>query len=123
MADPVVTDTANGVWGYVAAGAGSLAAAWQWFRSNRSTQAVSDASNEANISGINTLKELVATERAAREKAEERADKFMDERNTAQQELYKALGKIETLTEQLETLGKEVASLRDEVSRLRVSSQ
>lgn len=122
MADPT-TGTDGGVYGYLAAVAGTIAAAWQYFRSNRSTQAVNDASNEANISGITTLKELVATERAARERAEARADKFAEERNTAQAELYKSMGKIESLTDQIETLSKELSDLREQVSRLRVSSQ
>lgn len=120
MADPTVD--AQGFAGYVAAAVGSLAAAftgWRMMKKDASNSAVSEASNEANIEAINTYKELVATERAARKTAEERADKFAEERNSAMKDLYTALGRIESMSDQIMNLNAEVKLLREEVAMLR----
>lgn len=88
-------------------------------KKDNSNSAVTEASNDANIEAINTYKELVKTERDARKVAEERADKFADERNNAMKDLYTALGKIEALSDQIMNLNMEVKMLRDEVAQLR----
>lgn len=124
MADPVGDggSTLTTLGGYVAAIVGGLATAfggYRYARASTSKDAVAEASNEANISAIDTYKELVATERAARKVAEDRADSFAKEYNAAQKELYTALGKLEAMQDQLAAVSKELEDLRAEVAKLR----
>lgn len=120
MADPTSGD--GSIWGYVgaaAAGVVSLFAGFRWNRAQQSNQAVTDASNDANIDGIATWRELAATLDAARVREQERADKFAKELSDAQRELFSALGKVELLTKQIENLNTEIGMLRSEVAQLR----
>lgn len=119
MADPTAD---SGIWGYLAsaaAGIGTVFAGLRIARAQASSAAVTEASNDANIDAIATWQTLAATLEAARVRAEERADKFQEERNAMQKELYAALGKVELLTKQIESLNSEIGLLRLEVAQLR----
>lgn len=116
----------NSVGGYLAWVAGALASAyggWSILRKNQSASAVTEASNEANITAIETYKELVATERAARIVAEQRADKFAEERNEAWKQLYETRGRLDAVTDQVTALNDQITLLRGEVAQLRAGQQ
>lgn len=104
------------VWAGIAGVIGALGTAfagWRMVKKDVSNSAVSEASNEANIAAIETYKELVESERAARIRSDERADRFAEERNTSQRDLYQALGKIDLLTAQVAALTAELQQVRD----------
>lgn len=96
----------------------SIFAGWRIYRAQNSNEAVTRASNEANVSAIETYKDLVESERAARREAEARADKFAEERNEAWKEVYTMRGQIEALTRQVEAQNTELARLRDALYKL-----
>lgn len=101
----------------------SVWGAWTVVRKNASSASVTEASNEANITAIETYKELVATERAARVASDLRADKFAEERNEAWKQLYATQGKLEAMADQVMALNQEITLLRGEVAQLRVAQQ
>lgn len=114
----------NTIGGALAWIAGTLSAAWGgWaiIRRTHGAQNVTDASNEANIEAINTYRELVATERAARQASDARADKFAEERNEAWKQLYATQGKLEAMADQVMSLNNEISLLRGEVAQLRAT--
>lgn len=100
---------------------GTAFAGWRMVRRDASNSAVSEASNEANIEAINTYKELVESERAARIRSDERADRFAEERNEAMKNFYIAQGELESLRKQIVTLTTEVQLLRTEIVNLRTT--
>lgn len=97
----------------------SAAAGWRIYRSQSSNDAVTRANNEANVSAIETYKDLLETERAARKESDQRADRFAEERNEAWKEVYKMQGQIEALTRQVEAQNLEIARLRDDLHKTR----
>lgn len=116
----------NSVQGYLAWVVGALASAyggWSILRKNQSASAVSEANNEANITAIETYQKLVATLDAARIAAEQRADRFAEDRNEAWKQLYETRGKLDSMTEQVATLNDQVTRLREEIAQLRASQQ
>ena len=116
----------SGVGGYLAWAMGALASiytGWVVVRKNASNSAVSEASNEANITAIETYKQLVESERAAAKLANERADKFAEERNEAWKQLYATQGKLEAMADQVMALNQEITLLRGEVAQLRAAQQ
>ena len=102
----------------IAAGALSLAGMWRYFRNQTSGDAVTRANDAANLSGIETLKQLLEGERAARIKAEERADKFAGERNEAMQEVWEMKGQLKVMNDTIAEQTRELVQLRDQVRQL-----
>lgn len=116
----------GGLLATVAATLASAFAGWRMLRNQNSNDSVTKASNEANIAAIDTYKQLLEderkakeVERAARVAAEERADKFAEERNEAWKELYQVKGKLEQMADQIMNQSQEITLLRKEVEQLR----
>jgi chromosome segregation ATPase len=84
---------------------GAFLALRKWLSSDSANR----AGDSAAIALIEQLKSALSAERAARQIAEERADKFADERNQLVEQLGELRGRIEALTS-------EVAQLRTTVS-------
>ncbi|RSZ40254.1 hypothetical protein EJO66_08970 [Variovorax beijingensis] len=97
----------------------SAAGGYQVWRKQQPTDAKERADSEGQIAALGTWKELLEGERAARLKAEERADKFAAERNEALKELWEMKGQLKAMNETLAAQTAELASLRDQVRQLK----
>ncbi|ATA53929.1 MULTISPECIES: hypothetical protein [Variovorax] len=97
----------------------SAAGGYQVWRKQQPTDAKERADSEGQIAALGTWKELLEGERAARVKAEERADKFAAERNEALKELWEMRGQLKAMNETLAAQTTELASLRDQVRQLK----
>lgn len=113
-----LTDLASNPLAQIFAGVLSLAGAWRLYKNQSSGDAVTRASDAANLTGIETLKQLVESERAARTKAEERADKFAGERNEAMQEVWEMRGQLKVMNDTLSDQTRELVKLREQVRQL-----
>lgn len=97
----------------------SAAGGYQVWRKQQPTDAKERADSEGQIAALGTWKELLEGERAARVKAEERADKFAAERNEALKELWEMKGQLRAMNETLAAQTTELGSLRDQVRELK----
>ncbi|MBT2337350.1 hypothetical protein EH244_31090 [Variovorax beijingensis] len=97
----------------------SAAGGYQVWRKQQPTDAKERADSEGQIAALGTWKELLEGERAARVKAEERADKFAAERNEALKELWEMKGQIKAMNDTLAAQTAELSSLRDQVRQLK----
>lgn len=97
----------------------SAAGGYQVWRKQQPTDAKERADSEGQIAALGTWKELLEGERAARVKAEERADKFAAERNEALKELWEMRGQLRAMNETLAAQTAELSSLRDQVRQLK----
>ncbi|MET3915980.1 chromosome segregation ATPase [Variovorax sp. OAS795] len=97
----------------------SAAGGYQVWRKQQPTDAKERADSEGQIAALGTWKELLEGERAARVKAEERADKFAAERNEALKELWEMKGQLKAMNETLAAQTAELALLRDQVRQLK----
>ncbi|CAN7330370.1 hypothetical protein [Variovorax paradoxus] len=97
----------------------SAAGGYQVWRKQQPTDAKERADSEGQIAALGTWKELLEGERAARLKAEERADKFAAERNEALKELWEMKGQLKAMNETLAAQTAELSSLRDQVRQLK----
>jgi chromosome segregation ATPase len=97
----------------------SAAGGYQVWRKQQPTDAKERADSEGQIAALGTWKELLEGERAARVKAEERADKFAAERNEALKELWEMKGQLKAMNETLAAQTTELGSLRDQVRQLK----
>lgn len=97
----------------------SAAGGYQVWRKQQPTEAKERADSEGQIAALGTWKELLEGERAARLKAEERADKFAAERNEALKELWEMRGQLRAMNETLAAQTAELSALRDQVRQLK----
>jgi len=97
----------------------SIAGGYRVWRSQQPTEAKERADSEGQIAALATWQALLEGERAARVKAEERADKFAAERNQAMQELWEMKGQLKAMNETLTAQTLELGSLRDLVRQLK----
>ena len=97
----------------------SAAGGYQVWRKQQPTDAKERADSEGQIAALGTWKELLEGERAARLKAEERADKFAAERNEALKELWEMKGQLRVMNETLAAQTAELSSLRAQVRQLK----
>jgi len=97
----------------------SAAGGYKVWRAQQPTEAKERADSEGQIAALGTWKELLEGERAARVKAEERADKFAAERNEAMQQVWEMRGQLKAMNEALTAQTTELASLRDQVRQLK----
>jgi chromosome segregation ATPase len=97
----------------------SAAGGYQVWRKQQPTDAKERADSEGQIAALGTWKELLEGERAARVKAEERADKFAAERNEALKELWEMKGQLKAMNETLAAQTSELGALRDQVRQLK----
>jgi len=102
----------------LAAGVLTLAGGWRLYRNQLSGDSVTRANDAANITALDTWKQLLEGERAARIKAEERADKFAGERNEAMQEVWEMRGQLKVMNETLAEQTRELVQLREQVRQL-----
>lgn len=102
--------------------AGALTA-WRQSRSSDATKRASDAAERANkdgqIAALETWKELLATERAARVRAEERADESAERAEAFSEERVRAMEAVWELRGQLKALNEALSKQNDELIRLR----
>jgi hypothetical protein len=113
-----LTELAGNPFAQLAAAVLTLAGGWRLYRNQSSGDAVVRASDAANLTGIETLKQLVESERAARTRAEERADKFAAERNEAMLEVWEMRGQLKLMNETIASQTRELIQLRDQVRQL-----
>ncbi|CAA2107084.1 hypothetical protein [Variovorax paradoxus] len=96
----------------------SAAGGYKVWRAQQPTEAKERADSSGQIAALATWKELLEGERAARVKAEERADKFAAERNEALEQVWEMKGQLKAMNENLATHMAELGSLRDQVRQL-----
>jgi chromosome segregation ATPase len=113
-----MTDLAREPLAQLVAAALALAGGWRLYRNQTSGDAVTRANDAANITALDTWKQLLDGERAARVKAEERADKFAAERNEAMQEVWEMRGQLKVMNETIAAQTRELVQLRDQVRQL-----
>lgn len=82
--------------------------AWGAYKSNQ----LDKASNSAHVDLVNRLSEQLDKERVATRTANERADKFAQERNDLHQVVGELRGEVRAMRGQIETLTAEVAELK-----------
>ncbi|MGJ7557065.1 hypothetical protein ACSFBI_32090 [Variovorax sp. RB3P1] len=97
----------------------SIAGGYRVWRAQQPTEAKERADSDGQIAALATWQALLEGERAARVKAEERADKFAAERNEALQELWEMKGQLKAMNETLTAQTVELGSLRDLVRQLK----
>lgn len=97
----------------------SIAGGYRVWRSQQPTDAKERADSSGQIAALATWKELLEGERAARVRAEERADKFAAERNEALEQVWEMKGRFEAMNETLAAQTAELGILREQVRQLR----
>ena len=97
----------------------SAAGGYKVWRAQKPTEAKERADSEGQIAGLATWQQLLEGERAARVKAEERADKFAAERNEALQQVWEMKGQLKVMSETLAAQTTELGLLRDQVRQLK----
>ena len=97
----------------------SIAGGYRVWRSQQPTDAKERADSSGQIAALATWKELLEGERAARVRAEERADKFAAERNEALEQVWEMRGRFEAMNETLAAQTSELGALRDQVRQLK----
>ncbi|SDZ71335.1 hypothetical protein SAMN05518854_11789 [Variovorax sp. YR266] len=105
----------KGVFG--GAAAIGIAAAYYFF-SQKNSRDMAGADSAGQIKALAVYEEMLKSEREARALAEQRADKFAEERNEAYRELYKLQGQMSELTKQIERQNAELERLRAQISNL-----
>jgi septal ring factor EnvC (AmiA/AmiB activator) len=93
-------------------------AAALYFLSQKNSRDMAAADSAGQIKALAVYEEMLKAEREARAQAEQRADKFGEERNEAYQELYKLQGQMSELTKQIERQNGELERLRAQISKL-----
>lgn len=111
-------ELANNPLAQLTAGVLSLAGGWRIYRSQSIGDAKERADGQGQIAALDTWKQLLEGERAARIKAEERADKFAEERNTAMQEVWEMRGTLKAMNETLSTQTLELVHVREQLTKL-----
>jgi uncharacterized coiled-coil DUF342 family protein len=97
----------------------SIAGGYRVWRSQQPTDAKERADSSGQIAALATWKELLEGERAARVRAEERADKFAAERNEALEQVWEMRGRFEAMNETLAAQTAELGILREQVRQLK----
>ena len=97
----------------------SVAGGYKVWRAQQPTEAKERADSEGQIAALATWQQLLEGERAARVKAEERADKFAAERNEALQQVWEMKGQLKVMSETLAAQTTELGLLRDQVRQLK----
>jgi len=97
----------------------SIAGGYRVWRAQQPTEAKERADSEGQIAALATWQALLEGERAARVKAEERADKFAAERNEALEQVWEMKGQLKAMNDALATQAAELGSLRDQVRQLK----
>ena len=97
----------------------SIAGGYRVWRAQQPTEAKERADSEGQIAALATWQALLEGERAARVKAEERADKFAAERNEALEQVWEMKGQLKAMNEALATQTAELGSLREQVQQLK----
>lgn len=97
----------------------SAAGGYQVWRSRQPGEAKERADSGGQIAALATWQALLEGERAARVKAEERADKFAAERNEAMREVWEMRGQLRAMNEALAAQTSELAALREQVRQLK----
>jgi len=97
----------------------SIAGGYRVWRSQQPTDAKERADSSGQIAALATWKELLEGERAARVRAEERADKFAAERNEALEQVWEMKGRFEAMNETLAAQTAELGILREQVRQLK----
>lgn len=97
----------------------TLAGGYRLWRMQSSGDAKERADSAGQIAALAAWQELLDSERAARVRAEERADKFAQERNDAMQQVFEMKGQLSAMNENLSAQGKELTGLRDQVRQLK----
>lgn len=96
----------------------SMAAAWRLWTTTRASDKVEGANRGGQIAALDTWKQLVEGERAARKLAEERADRFAEERNKAMEQVYDMRGQLRAMNEQVLSQARELGELRLQLQSL-----
>jgi uncharacterized coiled-coil DUF342 family protein len=97
----------------------SAAGGYRVWRAQQPTEAKERADSEGQIAALATWQALLEGERAARVKAEERADKFAAERNEALQQVWEMKGQLRAMNETIAGQTSELAQLREQVRELK----
>lgn len=113
-----ISDLAGNPLAQLAAAVLTLAGGWRLYKNQSSGDAVTRANDAANITALDTWKQLLEGERAARIKAEERADKFAGERNEAMQEVWEMRGQLKVMNDTIAEQTRELIQLREQVRLL-----
>lgn len=112
-------ELANNPLAQVVAAILTVAGGYRYWRNQSSGDAKDRADSEGQIAALATWQALVEGERAARIKAEERADKFAAERNEAMQQVWEMRGQLKVMNDTLAAQTSELAQLREQVRQLK----
>lgn len=103
----------------------TLAGGWRMWRQQSGSDAKDRANNDGQIAALESWKELLALEREARTRAEERADEaaeraeaFSEERNRAMEALWEMRGQLKALNETVNRQNEELIRLRNQIREL-----
>ncbi|MDM0007202.1 hypothetical protein QTI51_17300 [Variovorax sp. J22G73] len=97
----------------------SIAGGYRVWRAQQPTEAKERADSDGQIAALATWQALLEGERAARVKAEERADKFAAERNEALQQVWEMRGQLKAMNDTLTAQTTELGLLRDQLRQLK----
>lgn len=114
-----VGDLAGNPLAQLAAAIVTIAGGYRIWRNQQAGDAKERADSDGQIAALETWKQLLEGERAARQRAEERADKFAAERNEAMQQVYEMKGQLKAMAETLNAQTNELQALREQVRELK----
>ncbi|CAN7473804.1 hypothetical protein LJR170_003138 [Variovorax paradoxus] len=97
----------------------SAAGGYQVWRGKQPTEAKERADSSGQIAALATWQALLEGERAARVKAEERADKFAAERNEALQQVWDMRGQLKVMNETITSQRAELGELREQMRQIK----
>lgn len=112
-------DLAGNPWAQIVAAVLTLAGGYRFWRMQSSSDAKERADSTGQIAALEAWQALLESERTARIRAEERADKFAAERNEAMQQVYEMKGQLKAMSETLSAQVAELHGLRDQVRQLK----
>lgn len=114
-----LNDLANNPLAQLVAAVLTIAGGWRVWRSQQSGDAKERADNEGQIAALDAWQKLLADANAARIRAEDRADKFAEERNEAMKQVFEMKGQLKVLTDTLTAQTQELHELREQVRDLK----
>lgn len=93
----------------------TAAGAWRYWRNTSSSDAKERADASGQIGALAAWQQMAEAERAARLKAEERADRLSVERNEALAQLWDMRAQLKLLQDTITAQTQELAAMREQV--------
>lgn len=110
---------AESVFGQIIFGLFVSAGAYRYWKNTGNKDAKESADSKGQIGAVSAWQELAESERSARLKAEERADRLSEERNEAMAQMWDMRAQLKIMNDTIAGQTTELAALREQVKLMK----